>query len=119
MGVYFQMFPSRSDLALTLNDDGCPSTGTSNTDSNRILGFAYFNFDNPPRRDVVLLPEQGYIAIAMRADNPGAWLIHCHIAWHSSGGKHFHGLETSYTFTVFGPSPPSPPPASSMDVLTS
>lgn len=49
--------------------------------------FAYFNFENPPRRDVVLLPEQGYIAIAMRADNPGAWLIHCHIAWHSSGGE--------------------------------
>lgn len=52
------------------------------------IGFAYFNFDNPPRRDVVLLPETGYIAIAFRADNPGVWLIHCHIAWHSSAGKH-------------------------------
>lgn len=49
--------------------------------------FSEFNFNNPPRRDVVLLPENGYIAIAMRADNPGVWLIHCHIAWHSSSGK--------------------------------
>lgn len=61
--------------------------GFNNTDYSAIEGFAYFNFENPPRRDVVLLPETGYIAIAMRADNPGAWLIHCHIAWHSSGGK--------------------------------
>ncbi|KAJ4417489.1 hypothetical protein N0V82_006153 [Gnomoniopsis sp. IMI 355080] len=59
--------------------------------------FAYFNFDNPPRRDVVLLPEQGYIAIAMRADNPGAWLIHCHIAWHSSGGLAMQNLESQST----------------------
>lgn len=51
--------------------------------------FAYFNFDNPPRRDVILLPETGYIAVAFRADNPGAWLIHCHIAWHSSAGMFF------------------------------
>ena len=42
--------------------------------------------DNPPRRDVVLLPEKGYVIIAFKADNPGAWLIHCHIAFHISEG---------------------------------
>ncbi|KAI9892924.1 MAG: hypothetical protein M1814_001083 [Vezdaea aestivalis] len=41
---------------------------------------------NPPRRDVVLLPAQGYIVIAFKADNPGVWLLHCHIAWHASSG---------------------------------
>ena len=35
--------------------------------------------DNPPRRDVALLPRGGYLIIAFRADNPGAWLMHCHI----------------------------------------
>lgn len=49
--------------------------------------FDTFNFENPPRRDVILLPENGFIAVAMRADNPGVWLIHCHIAWHSSSGE--------------------------------
>ena len=42
--------------------------------------------DNPPRRDVVLLPTNGYIVIAFKADNPGAWLVHCHIAFHISEG---------------------------------
>ncbi|KAL8662030.1 MAG: hypothetical protein Q9202_005084 [Teloschistes flavicans] len=43
-------------------------------------------FDNPPRRDVVLLPADGTIVIAFKADNPGSWLFHCHIATHASSG---------------------------------
>jgi FtsP/CotA-like multicopper oxidase with cupredoxin domain len=42
--------------------------------------------DNPPRRDVVLLPSGGYVVIAFKADNPGAWIVHCHIAFHISEG---------------------------------
>ncbi len=41
---------------------------------------------DPPRRDVVLLPTDGYVIIAFKADNPGPWLIHCHIAFHISKG---------------------------------
>jgi len=44
------------------------------------------NCQNPPRRDVVLLPASGYVIIAFKADNPGAWIIHCHIAFHASSG---------------------------------
>ncbi|MCJ1362124.1 hypothetical protein MMC16_001226 [Acarospora aff. strigata] len=43
-------------------------------------------FDNPPRRDSATLPGGGWLVIAFRADNPGAWLMHCHIAWHISDG---------------------------------
>ncbi|KAK4691618.1 hypothetical protein P7C71_g5417, partial [Lecanoromycetidae sp. Uapishka_2] len=49
--------------------------------------------DNPPRRDVALLPAGGYLIIAFKADNPGAWLMHCHIAWHASGGLALQILE--------------------------
>lgn len=45
-----------------------------------------FHFNNPPRRDVALLPVGGYIAIAFKTDNPGIWILHCHIAWHASSG---------------------------------
>jgi FtsP/CotA-like multicopper oxidase with cupredoxin domain len=45
-----------------------------------------FNFANPPRRDVAILPANGYLAIAFKLDNPGTWLMHCHIAWHASEG---------------------------------
>ena len=51
------------------------------------------NTDNPPRRDVALLPENGYLVIAFKADNPGTWLLHCHIAWHASSGLGLQILE--------------------------
>lgn len=38
---------------------------------------------NPPRRDVAMLPGSGYLVVAFRTDNPGAWLMHCHIGWHT------------------------------------
>lgn len=50
---------------------------------------------NPPRRDVVLLPAGGYIVIAFKADNPGVWLLHCHIAWHASSGLGLQILENT------------------------
>lgn len=43
-----------------------------------------FNFDNPPRRDVALLYAGGYLALAFKPDNPGVWLVHCHIAFHAA-----------------------------------
>ena len=49
--------------------------------------------DNPPRRDVVLVPRNGYVVIAFKADNPGAWLIHCHIAFHITEGLGIQILE--------------------------
>jgi hypothetical protein len=48
---------------------------------------------NPPRRDVVLLPANGFVIIAFKADNPGSWLMHCHIAKHASGGLALQILE--------------------------
>ncbi|KAH7355718.1 multicopper oxidase [Pyrenochaeta sp. MPI-SDFR-AT-0127] len=42
--------------------------------------------ENPPRRDTAMLPASGYLVIAFETDNPGAWLMHCHIGWHTSEG---------------------------------
>jgi FtsP/CotA-like multicopper oxidase with cupredoxin domain len=44
------------------------------------------NFDNPPRRDTVTLAAGGHLVIAFKTDNPGSWLMHCHVAWHASEG---------------------------------
>lgn len=41
---------------------------------------------NPPRRDVATLPGSGYLVLAFKTDNPGVWLMHCHIGWHTSEG---------------------------------
>ena len=53
----------------------------------------HLNLNNPPRRDVVLLPRNGFVVIAFKADNPGSWLMHCHIARHASEGLALQVLE--------------------------
>ena len=50
-------------------------------------------YDNPPRRDVAMMPPSGWLALAFITDNPGAWLMHCHIAWHVSLGFGVQFLE--------------------------
>ncbi|KAL4914974.1 multicopper oxidase-domain-containing protein [Aspergillus aurantiobrunneus] len=42
--------------------------------------------DNPPRRDTAMLEANGYLVMAWETDNPGAWLMHCHIGWHTTQG---------------------------------
>ncbi|KAF2397368.1 lcc1, laccase [Trichodelitschia bisporula] len=44
------------------------------------------NLQNPIRRDTHTVANGGYIVIAFNSDNPGAWLLHCHIPFHISGG---------------------------------
>jgi hypothetical protein len=51
------------------------------------------NANNTQRRDVQLLQGAGYIVIQIEADNPGAWPLHCHIAWHVSAGLYVTVLE--------------------------
>ncbi|KAH8817166.1 Fet3 ferroxidase-like protein [Xylogone sp. PMI_703] len=40
----------------------------------------------PTRRDVIVLPPQGYLVLRFVADNPGVWFFHCHIDWHLAQG---------------------------------
>ncbi|KAI1360622.1 laccase [Xylaria arbuscula] len=51
------------------------------------------NFTNPTRRDVTMTPPKGWNVLAFKSDNPGAWLFHCHIAWHASNGLALSFLE--------------------------
>ncbi|KAL1582284.1 hypothetical protein WHR41_09162 [Cladosporium halotolerans] len=44
------------------------------------------NLDDPPYRDTVELPASGWAVIRYVSDNPGAWLLHCHIQWHLVSG---------------------------------
>jgi len=48
---------------------------------------------NPPRRDTAMLPASGYLVVAFKTDNPGAWLMHCHIGWHTDMGLALQFLE--------------------------
>ncbi|KAI0481955.1 multicopper oxidase [Xylariaceae sp. FL0804] len=51
------------------------------------------NLNNPARRDVAMLPGSGYLVLAWKTDNPGVWLMHCHIGWHTSEGLALQWVE--------------------------
>ncbi|KAF2423419.1 hypothetical protein EJ08DRAFT_451466 [Tothia fuscella] len=57
------------------------ASGPGTYDSSKLL-----NLNNPTRRDTALMPAAGYLVLAFETDNPGAWLMHCHIGWHTSMG---------------------------------
>ncbi|KFY02596.1 hypothetical protein V490_00449, partial [Pseudogymnoascus sp. VKM F-3557] len=44
------------------------------------------NLQDPPYRDTAELPPSGWIVIRYVTDNPGAWLLHCHLQWHLVSG---------------------------------
>ncbi|MCJ1242266.1 hypothetical protein MMC14_010273 [Varicellaria rhodocarpa] len=82
-------------IVITSNNTNIPDklkerrfVGAAHPQSDRTFSINNLDpkYDNPPRRDVALLPANGFIVIAFKADNPGSWLLHCHIAWHASSG---------------------------------
>ncbi|KAL8128990.1 hypothetical protein V2J09_018145 [Rumex salicifolius] len=47
---------------------------------------ANFNLVDPPYRNTIGTPPGGWTAIRFVADNPGIWLMHCHLDVHISWG---------------------------------
>ncbi|TFK34036.1 yellow laccase [Crucibulum laeve] len=49
----------------------------------RSAGSSVYNYANPVRRDVVSTGLAGdNVTIRFTTDNPGPWILHCHIDWH-------------------------------------
>ncbi|CEG41127.1 hypothetical protein F443_08110 [Plasmopara halstedii] len=69
--------------------------GSGRASRENILGnnFTALRLENPMQHDVFTVPEcetdaegacqdLGYVVFRMNADNPGVWMMHCHIEWH-------------------------------------
>ncbi|KAJ1568346.1 hypothetical protein HK405_002827 [Cladochytrium tenue] len=82
-------FPAAHPLHVHGHDWFVLATGTGNFsgDVSEWVGR------NVPRRDVVILPVQGYAVFGLPLDNPGVWLMHCHIAFHAAEGLALEFLE--------------------------
>jgi FtsP/CotA-like multicopper oxidase with cupredoxin domain len=39
-----------------------------------------------PRKDTIGVPAMGLLDVDVLADNPGAWMLHCHNAFHMAAG---------------------------------
>ncbi|CAG5132851.1 unnamed protein product [Candidula unifasciata] len=44
------------------------------------------HLESPPRKDTIMVPTGGYVVLRIRADNPGLWIIHCHVELHMMDG---------------------------------
>ncbi|KAL4565918.1 hypothetical protein LXL04_030024 [Taraxacum kok-saghyz] len=62
-----------------------------------VIGWGFGNFDkkkdplnynlvDPPFRNTVVVPVNGWAAIRFKADNPGVWFLHCHLERHLTWG---------------------------------
>ncbi|KAG0503235.1 hypothetical protein HPP92_003307 [Vanilla planifolia] len=60
------------------------ATGKGNFDTRR--DSRRFNLVDPPRRNTIGVPQKGWAVIRFTADNPGVWLMHCHIDSHLTWG---------------------------------
>ena len=49
-------------------------------------GLIKRNLVDPPFKDTVSVPDSGFTIIRFHADNPGYWLLHCHMSWHNHLG---------------------------------
>ncbi|KAJ9675430.1 hypothetical protein PVL29_024376 [Vitis rotundifolia] len=45
-----------------------------------------FNLVDPPERNTVTVPQNGWVALRFVANNPGVWLWHCHLDRHLTWG---------------------------------
>lgn len=70
-------------------------------EAERALPVGSFNFDNPPYMDTVQTQRSmvgAWLAIRYQVEAPGAWLFHCHIQPHLTGGMGVVILDAVDTF---------------------
>ena len=68
------------------------------------------NLHDPPLKDTVISPASGYVVLRFRSDNPGPWLVHCHVAHHvDQGPMRFLIIEAQDNFPPVPPSMPTCP----------
>lgn len=74
--------PVAHPIHLHGHDFSVLALGTGTYDSSTAVS----KLDNPARRDTAMLLAGGYLLLAFQTDNPGVWLMHCHIGFHTTGG---------------------------------
>lgn len=45
-----------------------------------------YNLVDPPLMNTIAVPRNGWTTIRFKANNPGVWLMHCHLERHISWG---------------------------------
>ncbi|KAF9037466.1 laccase [Panaeolus papilionaceus] len=70
----------------------------------RVAGSSQYNYNNPPKRDVVSVGAAGdNVTIRFMTDNAGPWIMHCHIDWHFENGLSVVFAEDMATIATMDP----------------
>ncbi|PIN25286.1 Multicopper oxidase [Handroanthus impetiginosus] len=59
-------------------------SGSGNFDKDR--DPLNYNLVDPPFQNTIVVPVSGWTAIRFKANNPGVWLMHCHLERHTTWG---------------------------------
>ncbi|KAG0463347.1 hypothetical protein HPP92_019416 [Vanilla planifolia] len=76
-----------------------------------------YNLVNPQTRNTIAVPTGGWAVIRFTADNPGVWIMHCHLDAHLSLGLAMV-FEVEDGPTQFSKLPPPPPDFHRRGVVT-
>ncbi|KAF0931497.1 hypothetical protein E2562_004618 [Oryza meyeriana var. granulata] len=71
-----------------------------------------YNLVNPQQRNTIAVPAGGWAVIRFTADNPGVWLMHCHLEAHLPFGlaMAFEVADGPTPDAILPPPPPDYPP---------
>ena len=86
---------SAHNTDITCDDEIICSEPGSECDPSQCTRPRWTNTTHPPRmtvhsrtvrKDTIMVPAGGYVAINFKSDNPGQWFLHCHIEEHQLQG---------------------------------
>lgn len=66
--------------------DGRDGWGSYNPFDSKAKPPNPLNLHNPIRRDTISVPRRGHVVLRFTADNPGLWMLHCHMMVHLGTG---------------------------------
>ncbi|KAA1094152.1 sphingosine N-acyltransferase lac1 [Puccinia graminis f. sp. tritici] len=61
------------------------ATGSGQINATTVSSLQY-NTTNPLRKDTQVVGGGSYHVVRVQADNPGVWILHCHLGWHLGAG---------------------------------
>ncbi|CAH7673096.1 multi-copper oxidase laccase-like protein [Phakopsora pachyrhizi] len=91
--VYNNMDAAISHPMHLHGQDSCVVASGNGTMNDTLIGTVQYNAKNILCRDTFVVPGGGWIITRVIADNPGVWLLHCHLGWHFHQG--FAGIFVS------------------------
>lgn len=108
LAYHYQILIPESPNVLTIHEGEVLDITFVNLDTKQhpihLHGHSFWilTSDRPVKRDTFTLPAGESLTIRLVANNPGVWMVHCHVSWHVMMGM---GLLLAYPPETIPPPP--------------